>query len=179
VVSLATPVTTVVPTPPESDMERQEREREEEESREMGIEPEAQQRDMGPREIAMMEERHELHLISPRTWQVLHHVELEPKEHVLTLNVLKLADNYSQVSSFLLTSAVRAWRFDLTLCVTHQRSTACCGRTSWSVRPTPKERTPLAEEEYPFQPFPHTHTHTHSLSPLSPDHLLCSLVMTP
>lgn len=98
VVALATPVTTVVPTPPETDMERQEREREEEESREMGIEPEEKQRDMGPREIAMMEERHELHLISPRTWQILHHVELEPKEHVLTLSVLKLGDNYSQVN---------------------------------------------------------------------------------
>jgi hypothetical protein len=72
VVALATPVTTVVPTPPETDMERQEREREEEESREMGIEPEDKLRDMGPREIAMMEERHELHLISPRTWQVRH-----------------------------------------------------------------------------------------------------------
>jgi hypothetical protein len=29
--------------------------------------------------------------------QILHHVELEPKEHVLTLSVLKLGDNYSQV----------------------------------------------------------------------------------
>jgi hypothetical protein len=34
--------------------------------------------------------------------QILHHVELEPKEHVLTLSVLKLGDNYSQVPARLL-----------------------------------------------------------------------------
>lgn len=70
VVALAYPIPYAVPTPPETEAERMEREQEEEEAQELGIEREEKRRAVGQREIGMMEERQELHLISPRTWQV-------------------------------------------------------------------------------------------------------------
>lgn len=89
----------MVPSPPETEAERQEREREEEEAREMGIEIEQKRRDMGPREIGMIEERHELHLISPRTWQVRSGLKCSFTFGVLSFNIILIHSRFTMLSS--------------------------------------------------------------------------------